>query len=108
MADLGWLTYDQFSERVGETFDVAVGDGRVVPVVLVEATESSEAGGPGPDGEQRRQFSLEFRGSAGQVLPQRTYALTHAELGDLELFLVPIGPDKGPDDGGMRYEAVFA
>ena len=107
MADLGWLTYDHFSGRVGDTFDVALDDGPAVPLVLVEATESSEAGGPGPAGEQRRQFSLEFRGPADRLLPQRTYGLTHPELGELELFLVPVGPDQGPDEG-MRYEAAFA
>jgi hypothetical protein len=27
----------------------------------------------------------------------------HAQLGAMEIFLVPIGPD----EGGMRYEAIF-
>jgi hypothetical protein len=38
-------------------------------------------------------------------MPQGTYSLGHAELGDLELFLVPLGPD---GDARMRYEAAFA
>jgi hypothetical protein len=36
-------------------------------------------------------------------LPQHIYALEHTSLGKLELFLVPIGPD----ERGMRYQAVF-
>jgi hypothetical protein len=83
---------------------VAAGEGPALEMVLLEATASSEPGGPGPDGQQRRQFSLVFRGPAAPVLPQRTYVLAHAELGELQLFLVPIGADAE----GMRYEAAFA
>jgi hypothetical protein len=34
------------------------------------------------------------------VLAQGTYRLSHPQLGEFELFLVPLGPD--------RYEAAFA
>jgi hypothetical protein len=99
---LDWLTCDLFAHRVGELFDVSVGEGPPVPVELVEATESTEPGGKGPDGQERHQFSLVFRGMPG--LPQGTYSLAHAELGELKLFLVPMGPDAE----GMQYEAAFA
>jgi hypothetical protein len=101
---LEWLTYDHFGGRVGERFDVAVVDGPALAMQLIDATEGTEPGGPGPDGQERRQFSLVFRGPATAVLPQSTYQLSHAELGELDLFLVPIGPDAE----GMRYEAAFA
>jgi hypothetical protein len=101
---LDWLTYDHFARRAGERFDVAVTDGPALAMVLAEATESTEAGGRGPDGQERRQFSLVFRGPAEPVLRQGSYGLSHQELGELELFLVPIGPDAE----GMRYEAAFA
>jgi hypothetical protein len=100
----GWLTFDMFAGRVGEQFVVALDEERRVVIELGEATESSEAGGPGPDGQDRRQFSLVFRGPAEPFLPQATYALSHAELDELELFLVPLGPD----GEAMRYEAAFA
>ncbi len=104
MARIEWLTYDDFSGRVSEQFDVSVGEGPSVPMVLIEATGSSVSGGRGPDGQERMQFSLVFRGPATQALPQRIYAMTHAALGELDIFLVPLGPDAE----GMRYEAVFA
>jgi hypothetical protein len=50
------------------------------------------------------QFSLIFTGVASRWLQQGSYKLTHSELGECELFLVPIGPD----DSGMRYQAVFS
>jgi hypothetical protein len=99
-----WLTFDLFDGRVGESFEVSTDGVPAVTMELTEATESTEPGGPGPDGEERRQFSLVFRGPAGPMLPQAIYRLDHAELGELELFLVPIGPDAE----GMRYEAAFA
>lgn len=99
-----WLTCDDFIGHVTEHFDVATGEGGSLPLELVEATEGGEPGGVGPDGQERLQFSLVFRGPATPVLPQHTYQLTHAELGELELFLVALGPDAA----GMRYEAAFA
>ena len=104
MADIEWLTYDMFAARVGEGFDATAGDGEVVPLVLDEATESEHLGGRGPEGQERRQFSLVFRGPATGMLPQGTYSLAHAELGELELFLVPIRADVD----GVSYEAAFA
>jgi hypothetical protein len=101
---LGWLTYDDFAGRVGERFEVVTDGAAVLELVLREATCSDQPGGAGPDGRQRLQFSLVFRGPRAPVLPQGTYPLAHDELEDLELFLVPIGPDAE----GMQYEAVFA
>lgn len=98
------MTYADFAGREGDRFDVTGDDGKVVPMELLEATEGTEPGGHGPEGQERLQFSVVFGGPSDPVLPQRTRALSHPELGELELFLVPIGP--GTD--GMRYEAAFA
>jgi hypothetical protein len=97
-----WLTCEDFADRVGERFEVAVGEGPALVLELIEASEGAEAGGPGPNGQERQQFSLVFRGTPG--LPQGTYRLSHAKLGDLDIFLVPIGSD----GDGMQYEAAFA
>ncbi len=104
MARPDWLTYDDFAGREGERFDASVGGDTVVPLVLVEATESALDGGAGPEGQVRRQFTLTFEGPAAPVHPQGTYLLDHADLGELEIFLVPVGAD----DEGVRYEAAFA
>lgn len=96
-----WLTHADFADRVGDVFEVPDPG---VELLLSEAIESSEPGGSGPDGQQRHQFSLSFRGPAEPFLPQATYALTHADLGALSIFLVPIGQDSD----GTCYEAAFA
>jgi hypothetical protein len=98
-----WLTHKDFADRLGERFEMQVPEGPPVALELIEATEGETPGGRGPEGQERLQFSLVFRGPAAPVLPQGTYPLGHAELEDLELFLVPIGPDTE----GMRYEAAF-
>jgi hypothetical protein len=98
------MSFDDFAGRVGETFDVSADGGPAVRTELVEATESTEAGGAGPEGQPRLQFSLVFLGPAEPLLPQSTYAIDHDQLGRLLMFLVPIGRD----DQGTRYQAVFA
>ncbi len=99
---IDWLTYDLFAGRVGESFELADVEGPAARLVLAEATEGTEPGGRGPQGQERLQFSLVFHGGPG--LTQGTHQLTHAELGDLDLFLVPIGRDGEV----VRYEAAFA
>jgi hypothetical protein len=49
------------------------------------------------------QFSLLFAGPPSPLLPQGTYALQHARMGEVSLFLVPLGPR----NGRMIYQAVF-
>jgi len=73
-------------------------------LVLIEATDLSRPGQSRASGPHHRApFSLVFRGPGTPVLPQRIYRMAHAEVGEFELFLVPIGPD----EQGLRYEAVF-
>jgi hypothetical protein len=95
-----WLSFDQFEGRKGERFLVSCSDGPPATLELVEATESSRPGGRGPEGQQRLQFALLFEGVGGPPLPQGIHGLEHAELGTVDLFLVPVGPG--------QYEAVFA
>jgi hypothetical protein len=93
------LTLKDFEERIGDEF-VAAGDEGATRVLRLDR---AEALGEGPEG-HRDPFSLIFHEPRGTVLPQQTHALTHEAMGELQIFLVPIGPDAE----GMRYEAVFA
>lgn len=102
MADLQWFTCADFIDKVGQDF--AVGGGSSHTLRLVQAAESGEVGGPGPQGQVRRQFSLVFLGALEPVLVQGIYMLNHPRLDEFELFLVPLGPTSE----GMQYEAAFA
>jgi hypothetical protein len=96
-----------FAGRVGEVFRIVVDDATALTTRLIDVTPASVSGttattSPGAGG--RRPFSVVFRSAPGAPLPQQIYRVHHDELGALELFLVPIGPD----EDGMRYEAVFS
>ncbi len=51
-------------------------------------------------------FSLIFRGPREMALSQNTYKLKHPVLGELQIFLVPVG-QLSKDSAGRDYEAVF-
>jgi hypothetical protein len=53
--------------------------------------------------EGREPFTLLFHGPLETFLQQQMVVLRHDELGQLELFLVPVNQD----DEGYYYEAVF-
>jgi hypothetical protein len=90
--ELHSVTAATFAEHLHESFAVDAGEGQPLSFELVEVA-SSEGAATG------RPFSAVFLGPAEPVLRQRIHRLEHAELGSLELFLVPIGPG--------RYEAIF-
>jgi hypothetical protein len=104
------LTCADFSAHLHSSFHIHVGghaDGTADTPGSLEAEliEVAELGMPPSDPEDapRRAFSIILRATPDIVLPQRIYPVEHAELGTLDLFLVPLGPDKE----GMRYEAIF-
>ncbi len=94
------FTVRTFSGRVGAAFRIHPGGGDPLDVELITATDLSERPGEASRG---RPFSIVFRGPKDVPLPQRTYRVKHREIGAFDLFLVPIGPD----EKGLRYEAIF-
>lgn len=60
----------------------------------------------------RTPFSVLFHGPLQPVMSQGIYRLEHERLGGLELFIVPVGPNRpsapGEEPTAMRYEAVFS
>lgn len=99
MSDL--LTIDFFTPHLDTTFNIALSNGELLALRLNEITPL----GQGSAG-NRSPFSLLFCHPSlprNAHLPQQTYHLQHAVLGTLTLFLVPLGPDQT----GMRYQAIF-
>jgi hypothetical protein len=94
------LQCSDFLPHVGQKFSVRL-DG-VAPTEM-ELASASELGAARQAG-ARRPFSLIFLGPAGsQYLLQGTYRLEHPQMEALDLFIVPLGPQQGR----MRYEAIF-
>jgi hypothetical protein len=92
------LTHADFGARLHEKFQIDL-ESSTLEVELIAA----DLLGPAPEDGRREPFSVMFRGPHEPLLPQRIYQLRHAEMGVLEVFLVPIGPDAD----GQRYELVF-
>jgi len=81
-----------FRGHVGSQFRIEVGPDEFVAAELVEA----EALNTGPRSEEfsREPFSLLFEVDGSIDLPQQTYPVHHETLGELPLFLVPLGAGK--------------
>jgi hypothetical protein len=98
MLELDKVNRAQFAEFVDQDFEIAVENVTPLKVRLVEVRSlgAARAG-------SREPFALEFRGDASVRLPQHVYALSHAQLGTMEIFLVQIAADST----GAYFEAVF-
>ena len=89
-----------FEPCVGEAFRIEGDEGPALELTLAEA----KTGPWQPEEGSTFAFELIFRGPAGPVLRQATYRMTHATLGSLDIFIVPI--KTGAD--GTIYQAVFS
>jgi len=94
------LTHGDFEKHLNRKVPVRHEAGET-EMELVECRKlGPRAGVPG----MREPFALLFRGPMKPLLPQRMYEFRFDGLGPLEIFIVPVGPD----ELGMRYEAIFA
>lgn len=93
---LDTLTRVMFEDQLNTRFRVSVRDRETIELQLYEVAE-------GRSTPTQEQFSLFFHGPKETNLGQGTFDLEHDQMGAFPLFLVPIGPD----EQGMRYQAVF-
>ena len=96
MSDLPVLA--SFSPFVGRRFDVTATQG-AVELELIEA-KALRAGVGAP---RQDPFSLVFKASKDSDLWQGPVTLGHELMGQLDLFLVPIGEDQE----GRYFEAIY-
>jgi hypothetical protein len=87
------LVTGTFEPHVGTRFTATPSlGGEPIELTLSSCVESPHARPDHPA------FSLTFESSEPNPREQQIFALRHAELGELDLFLVPVGP--------REYEAV--
>lgn len=91
------ITHQNFESILGETIDLEAGEScfqaKVDSVKLLRQNP----------GQQRQPFSVELLADCVDNHAQQVYKLSHPALGELSLFVVPLGPEKG----GMLYQVVF-
>ena len=90
------LNPTMFTEYVGTPFDVLDDPSSMFGLTLTNVVEHAKT-------EHQEVFSLFFHGPPTPFVSQGIHTLKHSHLGELELFLVPVGQNKD----GFQYEAAF-
>ena len=92
------LTRDLFGDKVGQTWVIDEPGAPAIELTLTEVENLRNYAKLA-----REPFFLVFTTRGDFVLPQRLYTLRHAELGQMPIFLVPIGRQGDV----TSYQAVF-
>jgi hypothetical protein len=71
--------------------------------VDLELTEVKGYASKHQEQEGMERFSIYFQGPGEPLLPQQLYTFQHEQMGEFEIFVVPIAKN----DAGLRYESVF-
>src|SRR5512146_2800722 len=90
------LQIDHFRKCINSEFQVLDNPALEFALRLVEVSVRTQT-------PRQETFSLLFYGPARFFLPQAIHRLKHDSLGEIDLFLVPVGQDSA----GFQYEAVF-
>ena len=90
------LLAESFEPHIGSTFHLRGQEGSGRDFTLFQVDVRPETNG--------KCFSLLFSDATEDVVPQGTYFFDHDIMGELLLFIVPIGPGA---DGILRYESIF-
>lgn len=98
MLELDKVNRTQFAELVDQDFEIIQKGAAPLSIRLIEVRSLGPTRAAG-----REPFALEFRADASVRLPQRIYAVSHGQLGTMEIFLVQVGADSA----GAYFEAVF-
>ncbi len=94
------LTKDHFEKYLNSIFSI-----QFQPEINLDAELIGVKGLGGDTDLERQPFSITLRtDQKDQYYSQATFVVKHPEMGDLTLFLSPLGPDKA----GMLYEGVFS
>jgi hypothetical protein len=97
-----WQTAEEFKQHLNTQFRVLVDLETPKPIDLtLVAVEPRPSEAHEETGMER--FSVFFTSSPEFLLHQNIYRLAHPQMGEFELFLVPITQDTD----GFRYEAVY-
>ncbi len=92
---------EMFQAHCHEVFSITLASGEEYNLVLTSVIDHGRQHGS----QFPRVFHLFFHHPRTDVhLPQKTYRLKHAVLGEIDVFMVPLGPQ----ENGMCYQVIFA
>jgi uncharacterized protein DUF6916 len=90
------LTHEEFSKHLNSTFRIRLSPEQTLDARLVEISEHMVSA-------RQDRFAIVFETSNEVLIQQGIAPFEHDQMGDFQLFIVPIGRD----EEGTRYEAVF-
>lgn len=90
------LQHEEFLKHLNTKFRICLSETEAVEAELTDVSERLMS-------PRQERFSLVFRTANEILIGQGQRTLEHDEMGNFDLFLVPIGRD----DEGTYYEAVF-
>jgi len=90
------LTHEVFTQNVNTKFQVQIDESIGVQLELTEVSELKLY-------PAQEEFAIVFRGPLDKFLGQGLRSFTHDQMGQFELFIVPVRQD----EQGFYYEAVF-
>ena len=90
------LTHEEFSKHENTKFQAEVDENTHVDLDLIAVSELKLY-------PRQEEFTLEFRGPLEMFLGQGVRNFSHDQMGQFELFIVPIKQD----GQGFYYEAIF-
>ena len=95
-----YQTEKGFAKNLNTSFRIQLDTPKPIDLILVAVN-----GRPSEPNEEAgmERFSAMFSGPPDFFLPQQIYRVAHPEMGEFEIFLVPIGREAD----GFRYEAVY-
>lgn len=94
--ELEKLHKERFSEYLRTDFQVVDDPADTFPIRLVEVNERTSS-------PRQEVFALLFHGPGKKIMSQGIHKLKHSQLGEIDIFLVPVGQDQY----GFQYEAIF-
>jgi hypothetical protein len=97
------LTENEFSKHVKTKFRLKPNTMNSEQQVELELAEVKGYAKKAEEHSCMARFSVFFDGPDEVQLPQGVYSLSHDQMGEFEIFLVPIARN----ESGFRYEAVF-
>src|SRR5262245_31830038 len=90
------LTHEEFSKHANTKFQVPMDEHPPVELDLIEVSELKMY-------PRQEEFTILFRGPLEAFLDQGVRPIKHDQMGEFELFIVPIKQD----EQGFYYEAIF-
>jgi hypothetical protein len=90
------LTHEEFSKNANSKFQVQIDENTTVELELTDISEIKLH-------PRQEEFTIVFRGPLDGFLGQGARNFKHDQMGEFELFIVPIRQDAQ----GFYYEAVF-